>query len=371
MIGSRPARIKRMILFSASSLALLAASNAPALAQNDNTSPAPPAAALPQPPAATPPPSSPTTAQSPREESAAPAAPETPAPATPKQATGANVLPETRVVAPVERRQPRTRPPQVVANLPPAPTQAEVVAKQNQAFDTARQNILAPLGAGTYQLSQQAIEALPQGVNTSLDKVLLQAPGVTQDSAASGDLHVRNEHGNIQYRINGIQLPDGVGAFGQILDTGIVGSLALITGALPAQFGLRTSGVVDIQTKTDAFNNSGSVSLYGGSHQTITPYFEYGGTAGQTQYFVTGRYLQNNLGLENPTPANEAIHDHTTQERGFAYVSTVTRSDEPSDLYRRHIQRRVSDSQQSRAAGEFHGLWPQHLRFVATQRTAV
>ena len=182
---------------------------------------------------------------------------------------------------------------------------------------------MTPIGATSYEVTHQAIEALPQGVNTSLDKVLLQTPGVSQDSAASGDLHVRNEHGNVQYRINGIQLPDGVGAFGQILDTGIVGSLALITGALPAQFGLRTSGVVDIQTKTEAFNNSGSVSLYGGSHQTITPYFEYGGTAGQTQYFVTGRYLQNNLGLENPTPANEAIHDHTTQERGFAYVSTV------------------------------------------------
>jgi len=66
----------------------------------------------------------------------------------------------------------------------------------------------------------------------------------------------------------------------------------------------------------------GSVSLYGGSHQTISPYFEFGGTAGQTQYFVTGRYLQNNLGIENPTPAPEAIHDHTSQERGFAYLST-------------------------------------------------
>ena len=54
----------------------------------------------------------------------------------------------------------------------------------------------------------------------------------------------------IQYRINGIMLPDGVGAFGQILDTGIVGSLALLTGALPAQYGLRTAGVLDIQTKS-------------------------------------------------------------------------------------------------------------------------
>ena len=224
-------------------------------------------------------------------------------PAAPQQATGGNVLPETRVVAPVERRRPRTPPPrQVVTNQPPAPTQAQVVAQQTQVFDAARQTILAPVGATSYEVNHQAIEALPQGSNTTLDKVLLQFPGVTQDSAASGELHVRNEHANIQYRINGIMLPDGVGAFGQILDTGIVGSLALLTGALPAQFGLRTAGVLDIQTKADAFNNSGSVSVYGGSHGTITPSFEYGGTVGQTQYFVSGRFLQNNLGIENPTP---------------------------------------------------------------------
>jgi outer membrane receptor protein involved in Fe transport len=323
MINPRSSRVKRRILFSASSLTLLAASSAPILAQNDKTLLAQPVAAPTPPPAVAPAPASPTALPEPQQESATPAPQQRPAPAAPEQATGANVLPETRVVAPVERRQPRTRPPQVVANLPPAPTQAQAVARQNQAFDTARQNILAPLGASTYQLNQQAIEALPQGTNTALDKVLLQTPGVTQDSAASGEVHVRNEHGNLQYRINGIQLPDGVGAFSQILDTGIIGSLSLITGALPAQYGLRTAGVLDIQTKANAFNNSGSVSLYGGSHGTITPSFEYGGTVGQTQYFLSGRYLQNNLGIENPTPANQAIHDHTSQEKGFLYLSTI------------------------------------------------
>ena len=202
-------------------------------------------------------------------------------------------------------------------------TEAQVIAGKNEKFDEVRRNIVAPIGANSYQVDHQAIEALPQGNNTQLDKVLLQFPGVTQDSAASGELHVRNEHANIQYRINGIMLPDGVGAFGQILDTGIVGSLALLTGALPAQFGLRTAGVLDIQTKADAFNNSGSVSMYGGSHGTITPSFEYGGTVGQTQYFASGRFLQNNLGIENPTSSNEAIHDRTSQEKGFLYLSTV------------------------------------------------
>jgi outer membrane receptor protein involved in Fe transport len=242
---------------------------------------------------------------------------------------GTTALPKIEVVAP-RRAQPPRRPKTRVTTgqrreTPAAPpqTEAQVVAGKNEKFDEARRNILAPIGAGSYQINHQAIEALPQGNNTTLDKVLLQAPGVTQDSAASGELHVRNEHGNIQYRINGIMLPDGVGAFGQILDTGIVGRLDLLTGALPAQYGLRTAGVVDIQTKADAFNNSGSVSVYGGSHGTITPSFEYGGTVGQTQYFVSGRYFGSNLGIENPTPANEAIHDRTSQEKGFLYLSTV------------------------------------------------
>jgi len=86
---------------------------------------------------------------------------------------------------------------------------------------------------------------------------------------------------------------------------------------------LRTAGVLDIQTRTDAFDNSGRVSAYGGSNGTITPSFEYGHTVGPTQYFVSGRYFGSNLGLENPTPAHDAIHDRTAQEKGFLYVSTV------------------------------------------------
>jgi outer membrane receptor protein involved in Fe transport len=297
-------RFKRYLFLSASSLVLVAASGTSMLAQTPNASPSP----SPTPPAA----------------------------AAPPQATGGNVLPETRVVAPAERRRPRTAPRQVVTRRAPAQTQvstqtpseastqAQVVNQQNQKLDAARQTILAPIGATSYEVSHQAIQALPQGDNAPLDKVLVeQFPGVTQDSAASGELHVRNEHANIQYRINGIMLPDGVGAFGQFLDTGIVGSLALLTGALPAQFGQRTAGVLDIQTKTDAFNNSGKVSVYGGSHGTITPSAEWGGTVGQTQYFVSGRFFQSNLGIENPTPSNNAIHDRTSQEKAFAYVSTV------------------------------------------------
>jgi outer membrane receptor protein involved in Fe transport len=311
--------LRRVLLLSASSLVLLAASTASTLAQNNNTPQPPPAAATPQPSA------SPTAEPSPTPQSSATPAPAQAAtPTAQPQPPGENVLPTTRVAQPAQKPKPKKPPTQVVSNQPPpTPTQEQVVAQANEKFDSARKNIFTNVGAGSYEVTHQTIEALPQGANTTLDKALLQFPGVTQDSAASGELHVRNEHANLQYRINGIMLPDGVGGFGQILDTGIVGTMALLTGALPAQYGLRTAGVLDIQTKADAFDNSGKISVYGGSHQNITPFAEYGGTVGQTQYYVSGRYFYSNLGIENPTPANEAIHDRTQQEKGFLYLSTV------------------------------------------------
>jgi outer membrane receptor protein involved in Fe transport len=278
---------------------------------------------------------SPAMSQTPPATTPAPAAPAQAA--TPPQATapvqaaaGTTALPEIDVTAPRKPqppRRPKTRVTEgdrrTTPDRTPPQTQTQIIAGQNEKFDQARQAIVAPTGAGSYQLSQQALEALPQGANATLDKALLQAPGVSQDSAASGEFHVRNEHANVQYRINGIMLPDGVGAFGQILDTGIIGNLNLLTGALPAQYGLHTAAVLDIQTKADAFNNSGSISVYGGSHGNITTSLEYGGTIGQTQYFISGRYFGSSVGIENPTPAYNAIHDNTSQEKGFLYLSTV------------------------------------------------
>jgi hypothetical protein len=200
----------------------------------------------------------------------------------------------------------------------------ETLWKENEDLDESRdKNLLPKLGATAYDVDQAALQALPQGKNTPIDKVLLQVPGVSYDSAISNpDFHVRNEYANVQYRINGIQLPDGVSALGPVLETGFIGNLNLLDGTLPAQYGLRTAGVVDITTKTE-FDPGGNLDIYGGSWATISPSIEYGGSAGQTQYFLTGRYLQSNQGLENATPLENPIHDRTTQEKFFGYGSTL------------------------------------------------
>ena len=80
------------------------------------------------------------------------------------------------------------------------------------AMDQSRDNFLLPkFGATSYNMDYEALQTLPQGSYTPIDKVLLQAPGVSYDSAVSNpDYHVRNEYANVQYRINGILLPEGV-----------------------------------------------------------------------------------------------------------------------------------------------------------------
>ncbi len=108
----------------------------------------------------------------------------------------------------------------------------------------------------------------------------------------------------MQTRINGVVLPEGVSSLGPVLDTNFIGSMSLLTGALPAEYGLRTAGVLDITSRSFAAPG-GEISLYGGSRQTITPSFDYGGSVGNSEYFVTARGNWNDLGLENPTPASQ------------------------------------------------------------------
>ena len=167
----------------------------------------------------------------------------------------------------------------------------------------ARNSLSPKTGGSEYTITENDIDSLPQGQETPLNQVLLQAPGVANDSY--GQLHVRGDHANIQYRIDGVTLPEGITGFGQTLDTRFAQRVDLLTGALPAQYGYREAGVIEIETKT-AFENGGRVDLYGGSHDTVEPSFQLGGSSGKLNYYLTGSYLHNNLGIENPTPGPNA-----------------------------------------------------------------
>ncbi|WP_036167102.1 TonB-dependent receptor [Massilia sp. 9096] len=176
------------------------------------------------------------------------------------------------------------------------------------------------IGTTVYTIDQHIIEGLPQGANTPFNEVLLRLPGVDQDSKASGSLHVRDDHANVQYRINGVLLPENISGFGTAIDTRLVDQIDFMTGALPAQFGLRTAAVIDIQTK-EGVRNGGRIGVLVGSHNDVEPSAEFFGTQGNLSYYLSGSYVRNNLGIENPQPTRNALHDHTQQTKSFGNLS--------------------------------------------------
>ena len=197
-------------------------------------------------------------------------------------------------------------------------TEIQVTSRR---LDEARSTIETQTGASTYSFDEAAIASIPGGDNNLLNQVVLRAPDVAQDSF--GQFHVRGEHNGLQYRLNGIVLPEGISVFGQSLDPKLLSSLKLITGALPAEYGLRTAGIIDLTTKSGTLEPGGSVSLYGGSHSTVEPSFNYGGSSGRTRYFVSGDFLRSGLGIESPDGRSNPLHDQTAQYHGFGYFEHI------------------------------------------------
>ena len=198
---------------------------------------------------------------------------------------------------------------------------AESVVVTSQELDISREQIVPSLGATRYTVGPDRLDSQAQGEDAPFNQTILRFPGVAQDSF--GQLHVRGEHANLQYRIDDVLLPESIPGFGQELQTRFADNISLITGSLPAQFGFRTTGVLDIHTKNGTVFTGNEASIFVGSFDTIMESFERGGVVGQLSYYVSQSYLHNGIGIENPTRSANPIHDDTDQEKLFTYTSYI------------------------------------------------
>ena len=207
------------------------------------------------------------------------------------------------------------------AASPAKPAEVENVVVTSQELDVSREAIVPSLGATRYTVGPDRLDSQAQGEDAPFNQTILRFPGVAQDSF--GQLHVRGEHANLQYRIDDVLLPESIPGFGQELQTRFADNISLITGALPAQFGFRTTGVLDIHTKNGAVYTGSEASIFVGSFDTIQQSFERGGVLGQMTYYFAQSYLHNGIGIENPTRSANPIHDDTDQYKLFSYLSYI------------------------------------------------
>ncbi len=188
--------------------------------------------------------------------------------------------------------------------------------------------VIAPLppiqykaSSETYSLSRKDIEILPRGNNVETYEALLTVPGVIY--GALKQTHVRQDHANQQYRLDGVPLPDSVSStFGEIMSPRAWERADIILGGMEAQYGNRTALVLDITTKSGTKPGFGSLQIFGGSNETVTPSFEYGGTVGEKfRYYLLDSYTTTNRGLDPPTLGQPSFHNQSERNQ------TMLRSD--------------------------------------------
>lgn len=179
------------------------------------------------------------------------------------------------------------------------------------------------------EIDQDWIKKMPQGSEVGLPRLLAGgSPGVVQ--GPFGQMFVRGNHANIQYQVDGVQLPDSPSnTFGQAFSPRNIDSMEFITGGLPAEYGYRLSGVVNIVTKAGTDDPYGEIELNYGGYNSLSPHLFYGGANkdGNLKYFISLNYNRTDRGLDTPQPASstnqtqggkEAVHDVASGTSEFA-----------------------------------------------------
>ena len=181
------------------------------------------------------------------------------------------------------------------------------------------------------EVTHEQIEKLPQGNQISLPKLLTTTtPGTVP--GPFGQVFFRGNHANIQYQIDGVQLPDSPSnTFGQAFSPRNIDHMEVITGGIPAEYGERLAAVVNIVTKSGPEVPTGEAEVNYGSYNSFSPTAMYGGSnsTGSIHYYLSLNYNRTDRGLDTPQPASESnqsqggkdvIHDHASGNNEFAKV---------------------------------------------------
>ncbi len=215
---------------------------------------------------------------------------------------------------------------------------------------TASATLVDPYRAGSVnEMGLQTIEnrltALP---GRSMQDLVNSEPGWLYEGNAV--LHPRGSEYQTQFVVDGIPLTDNRSpSFGPEVEADDVESLKIYTAGIPAEFGRKMGGVVEVNTLKSADPGfHGQLTLFGGTYDTA-------GINTQDQY----TWKANTLGLSasgnmtghylNPVVPENYTNNGTTGSFSLSYERDLTQKDRLT-LIVRHELARYADPQRTGAA---------------------
>jgi outer membrane receptor protein involved in Fe transport len=113
-------------------------------------------------------------------------------------------------------------------------------------------------------IERQAGAAPSRGI----EAIVASVPGFASDD--NGRLHPRGSESQVQYVIDGVPVTDNLSAiFSTSLDARTLRTVEVLTGGIPAEFGDKLAGIVNVNTRSGLeMPTQGSVTISGGSFST-------------------------------------------------------------------------------------------------------
>lgn len=149
---------------------------------------------------------------------------------------------------------------------------------------------------------------------------LLQENMLGAARATTGEVHIRGQHGEYTYYIDGIPIPLGVfGGLNEVVDGHVIDRATFYTGGFPAEYGGQMAGIIDIQSRVpsghlniDAASYIGSLSENPNTISSNGQSLAVSDRLGALGVFFSGSRQETDRRIDPPTEYVD--HDH-----GFDY----------------------------------------------------
>ncbi len=141
---------------------------------------------------------------------------------------------------------------------------------------------------------------------------LLQQSIAGAARAPTGEVHIRGQHAEYTYYIDGVPVPPGVsGSLNELFSPEVAQRIDFQTGGWDAEYGGRQSAVINIETRIPAGPFHAELSGSGGSYGTNSTALNMSGNSGRFGVYVSGQANGTDMRLDpvvsvapNPTGAS-------------------------------------------------------------------
>src|SRR5204863_70329 len=137
------------------------------------------------------------------------------------------------------------------------------------------------------------------GAPTNTTSQILQQSIVGAARAPTGEVHIRGQHAEYTYYVDGVPVPAGIsGSLNELFDPQVVNQIDFQTGGWDAEYGNKNAAVVNVTTRIPSGGFHVDASGYGGSLSANGQTLNLSTNAGKVGLFFSGARQGTNMRRE-------------------------------------------------------------------------